>query len=283
MTRCPNDDQWVRFVDGTLSIEETARLGEHVAACSLCRTQDQALRTLIADVRADDAADFDVESHARAVMDRLETGRPYAARRPFAWAAPPRVRWLVGGAAACGLLLAARHAPHSPKTPKTTDAWQARGGLAPSTLGRDVGVQPYAARGGLDPLSSGAIVDGTTPFTAGFRNVGHAPAFLLLFAVDAAGTVHWISPPYVSAQGDPASTTLAETADERVLGTTAVFDDLADGPLRIVAVITPTPAHVSDVEDLGADVTAGRLARRLPGAEVRETLVEVRDAGGAQR
>lgn len=279
MTPCPNEAKLVQFVDGALSLDESERMTEHVAGCVLCRRHDQALRTLIADVHADEDLELDVKTHVRVVMGRLETGPPAAGERPFAWGAPAWSRWLAAAVAAGAVTLPVHHALRSGHG---SEELQARGSAISPTLGRDVGVQAYALRQGLEPLSSGAIVDGATPLTAGYRNVGRRPAFLLMFAVDAAGVVHWISPPYVSPQDDPVSTTLLRTADERVLGTTAVFDDLAAGPLRIVAVITPSPAHVSDVETLGADVTPGRLARRLPGAEVRETLLEVRNAGAAR-
>jgi hypothetical protein len=54
--------------------------------------------------------------------------------------------------------------------------------------------------------------------------------------------------------------------------------------MRIVAVITSTPAHVSDVESLeGTELSASRIARQIPGAEVRETMVNVREANGEFR
>jgi hypothetical protein len=56
----------------------------------------------------------------------------------------------------------------------------------------------------------------------------------------------------------------------------AVFDDLAPGPLRVVAVISSDPLHVSDVEALPpAELSAERLLKRFPRAEVRQFLLEV--------
>lgn len=319
MIPCPNEDQLVRFVDGALSLDETERLSEHLASCAVCRRRDEAFRTFVADAFDDEDLGVDLDTHVRLVMDRLGADRSTDAPRPrapsmgpLASAASPlacamcRLAWAVSrfsftmrrlasavptwgwglpvAALACAVPLA-HHLLHSRAASDERSAeaskavWQARGAHVVPTLGRDVGVQPYAVRNGLEPLGSGAVVEGSTPVTAGFRNIGRRPAFLLLFVVDARGAVHWISPPFVSPQDDPVSTTLGQTADERVLGTTAVFDDLIAGPLRVVAVITPAPAHVSDVEALGADITADRIARRLPGAEVRETLLEVRDKG----
>jgi hypothetical protein len=274
MKPCPTDEQRVRFVDGSLAPEEADRVGKHVASCPQCRDRDEMLRALIADVKAAVPAAVDVQAHARAVMDRLD--RPVAARSK-----PPGARWLVG-AAAVGVLVVLGY--RGLRAPSPTDAWQARGGHAHSAIGRDVGVQPYALEVGLHPLVSGSTIDGTTPLTAGFRNVGDAPAFLLLFAVDSRRIVHWISPSYTRPGEDPASTILTVSVGERILESTAVFDDVGAGALRVVAVITPAPAHVSDVESLaGTDLSAIRLTRRIPGAEVRETIVDVRDADGGAR
>jgi hypothetical protein len=164
------------------------------------------------------------------------------------------------------------------------DTWRARGGPIEATIARDVGVQPYAVQGGLRPLGSGAAIAADTPLTAGFRNLGRAPVFLLLFAVDALRTVHWISPEYTRRETNPVSTVLPVSTEEQALGTTAVLADVPPGPLRIVAVITATPAHVSDVESLeGLELNAFRLVRQIPGADVRETVVEVRETEGGIR
>ena len=276
MNRCPTEEDIVRCVDGALAPEEADRVRLHAAGCERCRAHERAVRGLVADVTT--AAHLDVgvdpRAHARAVLDRID--RSGAARRtlPKAWVAAA-----LGAAAACAVALGARTHP-SP----TTGAWQARGGKEAPTLARVVGVTTYAAGGGLRALGPGAVIEPTTPLTAGFRNVGGAPAYLLLFAVDARGVVHWISPPYARPEDDPASTPLPTTARERALGTTAVLDDVPAGPLRLVAVITPTPAHVSDVEALeGTDVRAAAVVERVPGADVRETVIEVRGGEGGSR
>ena len=274
MISCPTDDDLVRFVDGALSCEETDRLRRHVTRCAPCRDREETFRALIGDVKAAGSAAFDARAHARAVMDRLD--RPLTAGSK-----PHRVRWFVGAAAAVAVLAGSYRGLRA-RSP--SDTWQARGGYAQAALGRDVGVQPYAVRGGLRPLVSGSTIDAATPLTAGFRNLGIAPAFLLLFAVDAHQVVHWISPKFSRSDDDPASTTLATSISEKLLDATVVFDDVSAGPLRVIAVITSAPAHVSDVESLsGTDVSAARLTHRLSGAEVRETIVDVGDSEGSTR
>ena len=217
----------------------------------------------MADLRGAVSAQFDARAHARAVLERLD-------RAPAAEPKPRRATWFVGAVAA-GILLAAGYG--GLRAPSSKPAWQSRGGSAQAAIGRDVGVQPYAVEGALRPLVSGSTIDASMPLTAGFRNLGEAPAFLLLFGVDAQSVVHWISPAYTRSDDDPASTRLSGSTREQILGATVVFDDVRAGPLRLIAVITSAPAHVSDVESLaGTDLSAARLTGRLHGAEVRETI-----------
>jgi hypothetical protein len=276
MTPCPPKDDFVRLVDGSLSLEATSRLEAHVSRCPCCREHERTLRTLIADMKAAVHADVDVQAHTRRVMDRLD--------RPIAASATSRPVWAslgAGSMAACAIG-AALYVGF--RTTREEDTWRARGGPIEATIARDVGVQPYVVTGGLRPLASGAAIAPDTPLTAGFRNLGRTPVFLLLFAVDAHRTVHWISPEYTRLETNPVSTVLPVSVEEQALGTTVVLADVAPGPLRIVAVITSTPAHVSDVESLeGLELNAPRLVRQIPGADVRETVVEVRETEGGMR
>jgi hypothetical protein len=274
MMSCPTEEVLVRLVDGALSVEETERLTRHVGRCERCRHQDARLRTLIADLKAPLSVPIDVQAHVRAVMDRLDRPSTPAARPLWRRAFP-----LASSAVACAA--AAYFVLHTPG--RTT--WQARGGPAQSTLARDVSVRPCAVQGGLRPLETGAVLDVATPVTATFRNLGDAPAYLLLFAVDSRHNVHWIVPRYSRPDDNPIAVTLPVSAGEGVLNTTVVLDDLSPGPLRVVAVIASAPGHVSDVEALeGTPIDAAQLARRFPtGTDIRETFVEVRDTDGDAR
>jgi hypothetical protein len=278
MTDCPDDDDLVRWSDRALTVEHAAKVEAHLGRCSRCRERNTAFRALVVDLKAPVARQVDVQAHTRAVMDRLDALE--TSTRTIDW--PRRAWWVAsaGSVAACALGVGLYFALH---VSRGGGAFEARGGGIASTTARDVGVQPYAAQGPLRPLTSGTSVDAATPFTAGYRNLGQGPAYLLLFAIDSRREVHWISPAYARASDDPVSTMLAHTVDERVLGTTAVLEDVAPGPLRIVAVITAAPAHVSDVEAFeGRELGASQLVRRLPGADVRETVVEMSASGGAR-
>lgn len=274
MTPCPSDEDFLQDADGALSGEATERQRAHVRECTRCHEREATLRALIADLAAPPGAGIDVRAHTRAVMDRLDRAPAPRARS--------RRGWALGGLGAAAACVAAYFVFRPPASVGTV---QARGGFREASLARDVEVRPCAVGEGLRRLGPGAIIDGSTPLTAAFRNLGAAPAFLLLFSVDAQGVVHWIAPRYTTASEDPIAVTIPVTADEEVLGTTAVLDDVTPGPLRVVALISPAPTHVSQVESLeGNAIDAAHLAPRLPaGTQIRETLVVVRGAEGGTR
>ena len=280
MRPCLREDHLLRFVDDALSVEETEIIKRHLEGCQQCREHEESVRLLIGDLGADVACAFDAGAHARAVMARL--GRSPEA--PIAGGAGFGRRFVAsaGLVAACAIVAGFLLGPHMRPAPAR---WQPRGGEGAATIGRDVAVQPYALQAGaLRPLAPGATIEPTTPLTATFRNIGRTPAFLLLFAVDSDRVVHWISPPFVGEEDNPPSTPLITTANEKVLDTTAVLDDVPPGPLRLIAVITPAAARVADVEALeGSDLSPADLTRKLPAAEVRETLVHVLDTHGSSQ
>ncbi|HXX67963.1 MAG TPA: zf-HC2 domain-containing protein [Polyangiaceae bacterium] len=268
-TTCPREETLACFVDGDLRPEEVERVVEHLASCGSCREREHAFREIVTGLREPALAQLDVRAHVGLVLRALD--RPARSGRGMSRTA------IVAGAAALAACVSLMAGVPWMLRARGTQTWQARGGAAEATIARDVGVQPYAYEGTLRPLAAGAIVARDTPLTAGFRNIGDAPAFLLFFAIDVTDKVHWISPPFASEDGDPRSTELAPTFEERLLASTAVLDELSAGPLRLVAVLTPVPARVSDVESLApAELTSTGLARRMPGAEVRETVVQVR-------
>ncbi len=230
---------------------------------------------MITDLRAPlGPPSFDARAHAAVVMARLDqpamrTTRPRAASL-----------WAGGGSVAAGLVLVVYLAFNRAPDP-ASGTWQARGGSAASSVAREVGVWPCAIEGAPRRLGPRSAIGSQTALSALFRNAGDAPAFLLLFAVDVRGEVHWISPAYERADTDPPATMLAAGPEERLLATTAVLAGVPIGPLRIVAIVARadregrTPARVSDVERLAQPLDAPAIAARFPGAEVRETLVEV--------
>lgn len=230
---------------------------------------------LVADIAA--ALPFeqplDVEPHVAGVMLRLDT--PLAVRRGARLLA-----WCGGLAAAAAVLLlfSQLHAGGAGGTGVHTDAeFAARGGPTLPLLSRDVGVQLYAEQPALVALGSGSRITTKTALTAGLRNVAGEPAYLLLFAVDAERAVHWLAPEYTSAGSNPEAFPIAPAGTERLLPSSVVFDDLARGSLRVLALISKTPLHVSDIEALSPrELGAEALRKRFPHAQVRAVSLDVR-------
>jgi hypothetical protein len=273
---CPPELTLVRFVDRDLSPEDHQFINMHVLRCTRCAQEVKALDSLIAVLGVAPESTVDLDQHAAAVMGRIRsqvaeggatleaTPRRSVARRSVAWLS-------VLSTAAAGIALAwvVGRAPE-------LDRLQARGELGTHSLSRDVGVQLYVEAEGLRGLAPGDHVDRDAHFTVGLRNLGQSPAYLCLLLIDAAHTLHWVTPEYRSLNEDPESTLLPPATVERPLATSVEFDDLATGPLRVLAIITPRPLHVSALDQLTADELATRaLTQRFPDAEVRELLLQV--------
>jgi hypothetical protein len=262
----PTETDLLGFVDQDLSPEQLERLEDHVRQCGACAKEVSALRTLTHDIAALPAAPpLDLAEHVASVMSRLDEPLPVERRSRRALFAGGLA---VAAAASLAIALAGGGA--------ADEEFVARGTRAAGSLEREVGVELYLHERSLTPLASGSRIGAHSRLTAGLRNAGRAPAHLLLFAVDARQTVHWIAPAYTSAGTNPKSVAIAPAGVERPLPTAAEFDDLVPGTLRIVAVITREPRFVSDIETLPpAELSLERLRRRFARGEVREFILFV--------
>jgi hypothetical protein len=266
---CPGEAELLRFVDEDLSPEQVARMTAHLAACTTCSEKVSGLRDLIDDVRAPISVEkFPLGGHVAEVMSRLDAPAP-------AHSAPRR--WLSLGAG--GLAVAATAVLVLTLNGSGDEAqgrFTARGTGTKPSLSRDVGVQLYQKDGELRPLQAGDRIRPNTALTAGLRNLGTAGVYLLLFAVDARNQVHWIAPEYTVAGQDPGAVNIAPARDERLLPSAVAFDDLSEGPLRVIALLGPKPLRVSDIEALpAAELDGAFLMRRFAGAEIRQFQLDV--------
>lgn len=287
--RCPSEVELLSFVDGEMPPEQLKRIAEHVAHCGICEPQVGTLRSLIADIKAPlrraDGDVKDVASHVASVMARLD--------EPVKTAPPQRARWswiTTTVAAAAAVVLYVRLVPPSgdaltPTATRNDTATSAdvastglftpRGNASEPSLGRDVGVQLYTFTKPLAPLQPGGKVRRNSALTAGLRNLAQETAHLLLFAIDSKQVVHWIAPAFTDANSDPTAHTVHPAQGEQPLPNSVTFEDLAVGPLRVVAVIAPAPLRVSDIEKLTPQELSTDLALRFPRAVVRQVVVEV--------
>ncbi|HEX8700786.1 MAG TPA: zf-HC2 domain-containing protein [Myxococcaceae bacterium] len=253
---CPEPMELFQWLDGEVTTNRARQLESHVAGCPTCRQELAAQQRLISRLREPPKPPD--EQDVQALMARL---RAQPLPRRSLW----QPAWPVGLAAACLLGLGVVLWQSGPTRPP--EPFAARGGPSASSLERHVGVELLSA--GQPPvlLRSGASVRRTTPLFARYRNLGEAPAFLLLFAQDAAGELHWLYPAYLAPGEDPRSVALPPSEKDTAMAEAVMLDHPAPGPLRVFALVSPEPLRVLDVEQLGADVlTEAGLRARWPEA-----------------
>lgn len=263
MSPCPAELDLVRLVDNDLLPEDRQRVQEHVAICSRCGEQIAILKTLVLDLRAVPQPASSLEARREQVLARIAVKRPHKPRA-LVW-------FSVASSAAAGFALAWFVASDGHDL-----ALQARGGHGVRSLSRDVAVQLYVQAGKLEPVSSGDHLAQNSRFTVGLRNLGSTQAYVMVVLIDAANTLHWVTPDYQRADEDPSSTPLPSARLERTLPTSVAFDELAPGPLRAVSLISPRPLQVSALEQLPKSALSTlALSQHFPEAEVRELTLDV--------
>jgi hypothetical protein len=151
--------------------------------------------------------------------------------------------------------------------PPAPERFTARGVTSSSPA---VTVQAFVGRsdGGAPPaLLEGAALRAGDGVLVRYSNPGVHEAFLMVFAIDQRGTVHWLHPAYLDERTDPQSLRLAVGVTERVLPEIAEPEEPAPGELRVYALLTLEPLAVHAVEQRlnGAAVNVPAL---FPEAEV---------------
>jgi hypothetical protein len=270
---CPDHDELIRLREHELREHRADEVRAHVAGCATCRDRTAALTRLVADLRAPIA-------WPGGPPGPREVARVIA--RLDAPVAPPHRAWprlaLAGAAIAGAVAIAAAW-------PERGGEFTPRGGAAPLTAGhvtaeaidREVGTTLFALGVHAEPLAAGARVSPATAFVLGYRNLSRAvPLFVLAFAVDASGEIHWLYPGFTAAGDDPAALPLATSEATRLLPDSVVLDGVAPGPLRVIVVVGAERLRVSAIERLrGAELAATALQRRFASTVVSELRLEV--------
>jgi hypothetical protein len=266
---CPERDALARLADGEATENDAASLRGHIAACTRCAAAFAAEQRLREDVAAP-VAGIPTARLVLGVMEQLVEPRS----TPVPW----RLPLLAGGmmlTAAATVLLVLLPDGGAPRSERDGGSFQARGG-AGDAFARRTGVTLHDAGPPSRELKPRDEVDADTRYVASYRNLAEAaPAYLLAFAIDRAGTVHWLYPAYLSADVDPPSLAL-RPGSGAVLPDGVVLDRPAPGQLRLVTILSPRPHRVSDIEGRAApELSPAALAARFSGSVVRETVVEV--------
>jgi hypothetical protein len=153
-----------------------------------------------------------------------------------------------------------------------TPGLQARGGGDKATLAQRASAEVLIVRGKMllgaaqDPAQDAAQIslqpnDGLAVRATNL--VTEEAVYLLAFALDAAGAVHWLYPAYLDVRDDPAAVKLEPGARQKLLGEVTALTDVAAGPVRLVTVLSSKARHVKEVEQLLAaarrETTVGGL------------------------
>lgn len=268
---CPEPSVWPKLVDRQLSEDEAQALRAHARGCARCQAELRNTEVLVARIAAPLEPAASTEEAVARVMRRVHAG---AAERRVT---PPRARSWVGGAAAAAL--AAGLAVFMLRPSPGQETFTARGGPVEATLGRSVGITFHGP--GAAPLAPDAVVPADAGFGVRYRNLDtREPVYLLAFAQDARGEVHWLYPAHLREDANEPSVRLAPSAEARTLEEVVVLEEPAPGPLRLVSVVTRAPLGVKDVESLPPEArTPEALRRRWPEAAVESVSVVLAGAG----
>jgi len=267
-TTCPSHQEWLSLIDGEATENRAAELRTHASDCSRCAHELEKQRHLIRDL----AAPVPVSADAVAtVMRRL--GNAKSPARRFGW----RGWTLAGGAlavaAAAAFLVVTAAGTHE-------GTFSARGHRVPWT--QKVGAEVWAIDHSPRKLEAGSALSPATAIVASYHNVDVAAAYLLVFAIDARGEIHWAYPGFEDPKTDPAAVRLEPLQMKKVLRDSVMLDDLPVGPVELVTFISREPLHVSHIESLPApERSAANLRARFPAARTESLPLRVVAASAA--
>jgi hypothetical protein len=262
---CPSNREWLSLVDGEATESRAAQLRDHAGGCSRCTQELELQRQLVRDLTAPVPVSSDAVA---AVMRRLEKAE--RTTRRFGW----RGWALTGGALAVAAVMAFLIVP---STGIDRGILSARGHRLPWT--QKVGVEVWAIESSPRKLEAGSVLSPSTAMVASYHNVDAAAAYLLVFALDARGEVHWAYPGFEDAKTDPASVRLEPLQLNRVLPESVMLDELPAGPLELVTVIAHEAWRVSRIESLRVpERSVASLRTRYPSARIESMSLRVAPA-----
>jgi len=258
-TACPSHLEWLSLVDGEATENRAGELRTHASGCSQCAQELEKQRQLMRDL----AAPVPVSAGAvAAVMRRLENGRSPARR--FGWHGWTLAGGALAVAAAAAFLIV-------PATGTHEGLFSARGHRVPWT--QKVGAEVWAIDGpnlhSPHKLEAGSVLSPATAIVASYHNIDAAAAYLLVFAIDAQGEIHWAYPGFENPKTDPEAVRLEPLQIKKVLPDSVMLDELPAGPVEFVTFIAREPLHVSNIESLPMlERSVANLRGRFPTARI---------------
>lgn len=237
---CPIDElELGRLLDGELTENRARDVRQHLGGCAACTRRLGHHQTLVGRLRAPVPGALD-PGFVDEVERRLPTAAvvPLARRRRVLLAAPA----LVAAAAAVALVAVPRG--------EVDSRFAARGGKAPwhERVSTALALVPADKATPPRPIVAGTGLHAGDGIAVSARNGNpDRPVYLMVFAVDAQGEVHWIVPAWSDPAENPGSVRLApEQALPEPTGRTP--DAPAAGKLQLQALLSANPLDVRAVE-----------------------------------
>jgi hypothetical protein len=260
-TPCPSNQEWLSLLDGEATENRAIELRAHAEACPRCAPELALQRQLLCDL----AAPVPVSADAiQSVMRSLEQVEQPEHRSP----------WRVWALAAGALAVVVAVIVIAPSTGRDPGVFRARGHAVP--WARKVGVEVWAIEPSPHKLEPGAAFSPATAIVASYHNLDVVAAYLLVFARDARGEIHWAYPGFEDPKSDPAALRLEPAQMHKVLPDSVVFDDLPPGPVDLVTLISREALHVSQIESLpSSEREVPRLRARFLSARIDSVTLRV--------
>jgi anti-sigma factor RsiW len=247
------------YLEGQVSETEAAVIEARLAESAEARRQLEQLRSIRDALSSEDDGDeSDQVELLPLVQDRIRRSvfTPTPRRPSVVRQLVQKYQLAAGALAALALAYVAG--------PLALDALEARdfrekSAIQTPSASRWAGIQAYRVRAGRAERL-GADLSRGDELSFSYTNLGAEPfAHLMIFGVDASGSVRWFYPAYEQPGTDPGSITIEKGVAQKALAE-LIAHDFAAGPLTIHAVFSNQPLRVLEVEDwLGQP---GGLAQR---------------------
>jgi hypothetical protein len=266
--KCTSDDALIRYETGELTLDQAAMLDVHVAGCPLCVHSRATLRQALTDLA--------IPSEDPSFVERVRE----AAKTTVEGAPAPRRRGrgvLASGLAAAAMVALVAWSVRL-RGVSVHERLQARGDdQSAQTLPPAYGRVLLFRAGRLLPVPRQGL-SRQDAFAIMATNRTGSPRFLLAFALDAQGEVHWFYPEYRDGESPPEAVEIVPDPEDHSLGQLVAPDGVPSGPFRVVTAVFSQPMSVTDAEARlrGRDARAA-IAPLFPEATVREWSSSWRD------
>ena len=223
------------YTDKALSAVRMREVGAHLDGCVTCQAQVNAFETLIRDLQAAPPVSTPrVDTRPTKLVKAPTPQRSHAAQRLALWGAL--------AASALMAIVALRDSPMSTKGVRLK-------GAAGSDAERWTGIQVYRVEDDQAiALVASESLRADAPLVFSYVNhSAHPFAYLMIFACDARGAVHWYYPAHMHPNDDPTSIHIDAVHEPRALPE-QVRHPIASGPLTLRALFSRQPLRVRAVE-----------------------------------